>query len=65
MIQDPGIASTEITLGDDEYFVMGDNRNDSKDSRDPSVGPIHRKELIGRVWLRLYPFSRFGLMKGK
>ena len=46
-------------------FVMGDNRNDSKDSRDPSVGPIHRKELIGRVWLRLYPFSRFGLMKGK
>ena len=65
VIQDPGIASTEITLGDDEYFVMGDNRNDSKDSRDPSVGPIHRKELIGRVWLRLYPFSRFGLMKGK
>lgn len=65
VIQDPGIAAAEITLADDEYFVMGDNRNDSKDSRDPSVGPIHRSELIGRVWLRIWPLSKFGLMKGK
>lgn len=44
---DPGIAAESITLGDDEYFVLGDNRNHSSDSRDPSVGVLHRKDLIG------------------
>lgn len=65
VILDPGIAAEPIRLGADEYFVLGDNRNDSQDSRDPAVGVLHRDELIGRVWLRLYPFSKFGLMKGK
>ena len=46
---DPGIAAESITLGDDEYFVLGDNRNHSSDSRDPSVGVLHRKDLIGRA----------------
>jgi signal peptidase I len=62
VIEDPGIAATEIQLADDEYFLLGDNRNNSQDSRDPSVGPVKRKNLIGRVWLRLYPFSKFGLI---
>lgn len=58
----PGIAEQEITLGDDEYFVLGDNRNVSEDSRYPDVGLIKRKDIIGRAWLRIYPFSKFGLI---
>ena len=60
---DPGIAAMEIELADDEYFVLGDNRNDSQDSRDPAVGPIRRSELIGRVFVRIWPFSRFGSLE--
>ena len=48
IINNPGIASDPIHLGQNEYFVLGDNRNDSSDSRDPSVGNIYRKDIIGR-----------------
>lgn len=58
----PGIAEQEITLGNDEYFVLGDNRNVSEDSRYPDVGLIKREDIIGRAWLRIYPFSKFGLI---
>ena len=60
MIQNPGVASNEIQLGIDEYFVMGDNRNNSSDSRDPGIGPVKRKEIIGRAWMRIYPFGAIG-----
>ncbi|MCR4585145.1 MAG: signal peptidase I [Lachnospiraceae bacterium] len=63
VIKKPGLAAEEILLGEDEYFVMGDNRNNSKDSRDPSVGNIHKKDLIGRAWLRLFPFDKIGFVK--
>lgn len=63
VIQNPGRAAEEITLGDDEYFVMGDNRNNSSDSRDPSVGNIHRNDIIGRAWVRIWPFSKIGVLK--
>ena len=63
VIDSPGRAYEEIKLGDDEYFVMGDNRNNSTDSRDPSVGNITREEIIGRAWLRIWPFDKFGLIK--
>lgn len=63
IIQSPGRASDPIQLGDDEYFVMGDNRNNSSDSRDPSVGNIHRRDIIGRAFIRIWPLSKFGILK--
>ncbi len=58
-----GRAAQPITLGDDEYFVMGDNRNNSSDSRKEVVGNIRRKDIIGRAWVRIWPFSQFGVLK--
>ena len=63
IIQDPGRASEPITLGEGEYFVLGDNRNNSTDSREPSVGNIRREHIIGRAWLRIWPLEKFGLIK--
>ncbi|MCD7737086.1 MAG: signal peptidase I [Lachnospiraceae bacterium] len=61
-IDNPGLAASEITLGEQEYFVLGDNRNDSTDSREPSVGNISRDEIIGKALLRIWPLSSFGLI---
>lgn len=58
-----GLAENPIVLGPDEYFVLGDNRNNSTDSRFDVVGNIHRKDIIGRAWVRIWPFSKFGILK--
>lgn len=57
-----GIAEDSITLGSDEYFVLGDNRNHSSDSRIPEVGNIKKEQIIGRAWLRIWPFESFGII---
>lgn len=61
-IEDPGRASEPITLGPDEYFVMGDNRNNSRDGRDPSVGNVPKSTIDGRAILRIWPLSEFGTL---
>ena len=62
IIIEPGIAFYPLTLGEDEYFVMGDNRNNSADSRVEEVGPIHKDEFIGRAWLRIWPLNKIGVL---
>ena len=58
-----GIAEVPITLGEDEYFVLGDNRNHSADSREASVGVLTRDMLMGRAWVRIYPFDQIGVIR--
>lgn len=62
-IRSAGRASELITLGEDEYFVMGDNRNNSKDSRSEAVGNVNRSQIIGRAWVRIWPLSKIGILK--
>lgn len=58
-----GLAAEPVKLEEDEYFVMGDNRNNSSDSRVKAVGNVKRKDVIGKAWLRIWPLSRFSVLK--
>ena len=61
-ITNSGLAEKEITLKKEEYFVLGDNRNNSEDSRFVDMGNISKENIIGRVWLISSPFNRFGFL---
>jgi signal peptidase I len=59
-ITDSGRAAEPVTLGEDEYFVLGDNRKISKDSRFDEVGNVKKENIGGRAILRIKPLSKFG-----
>ena len=58
-----GLASKPVTLGSDEYFVLCDNPSGGSDSREPTVGNVRKQSIIGKVWLRVWPLPRFGLLR--
>jgi signal peptidase I len=62
-IIDGGIANDVIELGEDEYFLLGDNRNNSKDSRDSSIGAVHSSAIIGRAWVRIWPINKLEVLE--
>ena len=61
-IEDAGLAADAITLEEDEYFVLGDNRNNSEDSRYANIGNIKREYLVGKAWFVLTTGDRFGFI---
>lgn len=58
-----GTAGEYIVLGKDEYFVLGDNREKSIDSRYPEIGNVKKDDIIGKAWLLYYPFDRIRIIK--
>ena len=50
---DAGIAQNELTLAADEYFVLGDNRNSSEDSRSGNIGAVKKENIIGKAWFHM------------
>lgn len=64
MISNPGLASSSITLEAGEYFVLGDNRNNSEDSRYADIGMIKKRYIAGKIWFTCAPFEKLGFTKG-
>lgn len=58
-----GMAINEIHLGEDEYFCLGDNRNNSEDSRFSSIGMIKKEHIVGKVWMVLHPIEDMRFVK--
>ena len=57
-----GLAENPVELSDSEYFLLGDNRESSEDSRFAGIGNVNENQLVGKVWLRFQPFSRLGFL---
>lgn len=63
VITNPGTAGEPVELDGNEYFVLGDNRNNSEDSRHTDIGPVNKSNIIGKLWLRISPLEDFGTVK--
>lgn len=63
-ISNPGIAEDPITLESNEYFVLGDNRNNSEDSRYGDIGLVNKRYIVGKLWFTISPLKKIGFMKG-
>ncbi len=62
-ISDVGIAAEKIELGENEYFVLGDDRENSVDSRSEDVGNVERKDIYGKAWFVVSPIKHIGFIK--
>lgn len=63
-ISNPGMAASPVTLESGEYFVLGDNRNNSEDSRYGDIGKVKKKYIVGKLWFNISPLKKIGFVKG-
>ena len=63
-ITNPGLAENGVSLKSGEYFVLGDNRNNSEDSRYANIGMVKKRYIVGKIWFTCFPFEKIGFMKG-
>ena len=62
-IEELGLLSEPITLKSNEYFVLGDDRQNSEDSRNADIGAVKRSEIDGKVWFVVSPGKTFGFVR--
>lgn len=60
-----GRADTPIKLEDNEYFLLGDNRDSSEDSRFPNIGNVKREQIQGKVWFRMFPLLKLDFIHSR